>query len=123
MFCRYPCTQLEHATRARREPHAANSHLRTYAQHPALAIHKHHVDGVPHPDGVNARARRDEQTFGEIERLSDEKPQRTSPEPIRNSHAQDATRSQTLLIARHHSPACSNCMAIGKPITMKVHGK
>src|SRR5438045_3759175 len=72
MFCRYTGTQFEHATRARREPHAANSHVRTYAQHPALAIHEHHVDGVPHPEGMDARARRDEQTFGEIERLSDE---------------------------------------------------
>lgn len=116
-------TQFKDSPGPWRETHPPGPHLRADAQHACLPVDKYDVDRVAHAYRVDARARRDQQALGGVQGLAHKQAQGPGNEAVGNPHSQLPRRRRAMPEGRHHSPDFINWVTIGKPITMKVHGK
>ena len=116
-------TQFKDPLRARRETHPAGPHLRADAQHARLPVDEYDVDRVAHAYRVDARARRDQQALGGAQGRAHEQAQGPCNESVGNPYPQPPRGRRAMPEACHHSPDFISWVTIGKPITMKVHGK
>ena len=106
-----------------RETHPPGPHLRADAEHARLPVDEYDVDRVAHAYRVDARARRDQQALGRAQGRAHEQTQSPGNEAVGDPNSQLPCGRRALPEARHHSPDFINWVTIGKPITMKVHGK
>ena len=116
-------TQFKDPSGAGRETHPAGRHLRAHAEHARLPVDKYDVDRVAHAYRVDARARRDQQALGGVQGRAHEEAQGAGNEAVGNPYPQLPCGCLAMPEVRHHSPDFISWVTIGKPITMKVHGK
>src|SRR6266404_1921272 len=114
---------FQHGARAEGEPDAASRDPWVNAHNACIPVDECNVDRIPHTEGVDAGAGCDQQCLLRGERRTDQQTQRAGNEAVRDSHAQPAGRHGTVEDPRHQIPDLISWTAIGKPITMKVHGK
>ena len=118
-----PRAQLENRVSAAGESSSRGLYVGADSKDPRFAIDEYNIQRVAHAEGVDAGARRNQQSLGSIQRSADEQSESTGNERVGHPDLQKAAGSRALVVSHHHSPAFSNCMAIGKPMTRNVQGK